>query len=179
RLETGAAGGVRTGDGQANRGCERLSRHVEHSLGSAPKYCLGARLSSRGKGVVGCGTERGRRLPRTSQTRDGAPMRRAVRMLRRRIPASTTCGLTAVAAAETEGGSAALVGADQAVHAEHLGLDPGEQLPHGEAGLELRIVAQREDPEVVVVRAVPLRRHRAAVAGLAVIVLSGGVELRS
>src|SRR5262245_26031426 len=47
----------------------------------------------------------------------------------------------------------ARVRADQTIHAEDSRLDGGEEVLHRQAGRELRVGAQREQPEVVVVHA--------------------------
>src|SRR5690606_30859705 len=58
---------------------------------------------------------------------------------------------------------AALVRADVAVHREDARLDALEQLPHRQTGWERELAVQGEDPEEVVVDAVPRRGKGAAV----------------
>src|SRR5690606_23801003 len=67
--------------------------------------------------------------------------------------------------------SAALVGADQPVHAEDVRLDLLEELPKGEAGLERGVVAQGEHPKVVVVDTMTLGGKGTGVADLVRVVL--------
>ena len=60
-------------------------------------------------------------------------------------------------------GDLALVGPDDAIHADDMGLDLVEELPQRQAGLEIERLIQREYPEVLVMDTMALGGHRATI----------------
>src|SRR5690606_40610216 len=75
--------------------------------------------------------------------------------------------------------SASRIRADEPVHADDVRLDALEQLPHRQALRQIERRVEREQPEVIVMHAVPFGRHGAAVAGLAEVVLARRVALNA
>src|SRR5690606_24546085 len=73
--------------------------------------------------------------------------------------------------------STALVGDSQADHGQGIGLDLGKKLPHIQPVFQIWLAVQRQDPEIVLVLAMALRRHRTTIAGLAKVGLAIGVVL--